>query len=336
MRNYNFKAAPLRVFGIPNFYDTFKTERMPEEVANVINSPALSKRTPGGRVCFRTNAPHFNVKITLASNRVDIGMAIFAAQSAAVIIGDRQHPYYAGLVGPSSYEELTFERKVYKKGANGDMEDVTIFLPRNEPVVDVEISVDDAYTVEEPTPYRSDVKPIVYYGSSITEGGCCTMPINAYNAIISNRLNVDYYNLGFSNSARGELEIADYINETFDMGIFVYDYDHNAPTNEHLENTHEAFFLRIREKNPSLPIIMMSRPWATYSPDDAHRAIIRKTYERAVERGDKNVYFIDGETFFKKEDAYMCLVDTVHPNDYGFVCMANTIQPVIEEIISKM
>ena len=333
MKVFNFKNPPIRVFGSPLFYKTGKLERLPEELCQIINVPALGKRCPGARVCFRTNAPSFTVKITLESNRLDIGMALFAAQSAAVLVGDRQNPHYAGLVGPTNYDTLTFEKLVYKKDANTDMEDVTIFLPRNEPVANVEITVEDEYTVEAPTPYR-DIKPIVYYGSSITEGGCCTIPINAYNAIISNRLDVDYYNLGFSSSARGELEMADYINENFDMSIFVYDYDHNAPSHKHLEDTHEAFFLRIREKNPNLPIIMMSRPWATYKEDDTRRSIIRKTYENAVARGDKNVYFIDGESFFKPEEAYMCLVDTVHPNDYGFHCMANTIQPVIEQILN--
>lgn len=332
MKICNFKDAPLRVFGSPLFHKTGKLDRLPEEVAAVINSPSLGKRNPGARVCFRTNAPSFTVKLTLGSNRVDIGMAIFGAQSAAVIIGDRKNPYYAGLVGPSSYDKLVVEKLIYKKGANGNMEDVTIFLPRNEPVVDVEISVEDGYIVEEPTPYR-DIKPILYYGSSITEGGCCTMPINAYNAIISNHLDVDYINLGLSGSCKAEDEVCEYIVNNFDMSIFVYDYDHNTPTDAHLEKTHESFFLRFREKHPNVPVIMMSRPWATYAKDDARRAIIRKTYEKAVERGDKNVYFIDGETFFKPEEAYMCLVDTVHPNDFGFHCMADRIQPVIEEIL---
>ena len=332
MKVYNFKEAPLRVFGSPLFYKTGKLERLPDEVAAVIKCPYLGKRNPGARVCFRTNAPKFTVKIELGTCEVDIGMALWSAQAASVIIGDRQSPYYAGVVHPAKYGELVFEREIYKKGANANMEDVTIFLPRNEPVVNVEIAVEDAYTVEEPTPYR-DIKPIVYYGSSITEGGCAAMPINAYNAIISNRLNVDYYNLGFSGSAQAENEVCDYITDNFDMSIFVYDYDHNAPTDKHLEETHERFFLRFREKHPDVPVIMMSRPWATYSANDARRATIRKTYENAIARGDKNVYFIDGETYFKPEEAYMCLTDTVHPNDFGFHCMADRVQPVIEKIL---
>ena len=81
---------------------------------------------------------------------------------------------------------------------------------------------------------------------------------------------------------------------------------------------------------------MMSRPCATYTPDDAHRAIIRRTYENAIARGDKNVYFIDGESYFEGEDSYRCLVDTIHPNDYGFTLMAKLIQPVIEKILSEI
>ncbi len=331
MKTYNFKNPPLKVFGVPFFEHTGEVRRLPDELCQKINTPSLGERCPGARVCFRTDASCFTVRVTLASSRLDVGMAIFAAQSAAVLIGDRKAPRYAGLVDPKDYETLCVEKAFYK---SREMEDVTVFLPRNEPIANVEIIVDEAANVEDPTPYIN-VKPIVYYGSSITEGGCCTMPINAYNAIISNRLNVDYYNLGFSNSARGELEIADYINK-LDMSIFVYDYDYNAPTAEHLEKTHEPFFKRIREKHPEVPVVILTRPSAEYKPGDARKAIIKRTYDNAVAEGDKNVYFVDGETYFKKENAYMCLVDTVHPNDFGFMCMANTIQPVIEEILAEM
>lgn len=331
MKTYHYYDAPLKVFGIPFFYETGLLRRVPDEViAEVPSLSFLGKRCPGGRLCFRTDSPSFTVKMTLETLGVDIGMSLYACQSAQILIGDRTNPRYAGLVNPANYQTKVFEKRFCKAFV---MEDITVFFPRNEIIGDIEISVEDGASVEAPAPY--DDKPIVYYGSSITEGGCCCNVFNAYNAILSGRLNMDYYNLGFSGSARGELAMADYIN-TFDMSIFVYDYDHNAPTAEHLRNTHEPFFLRIREKHPDLPVIMMSKPAETYSEDDIlRREIIRTTYEKALAAGDKNVYFIDGETFYGEKERSLCSIDCIHPNDLGFLRMADTIEPVMRRILGK-
>ena len=158
-------------------------------------------------------------------------------------------------------------------------------MPRNEIISEVKLAFPDDAHVEEPTPYRYG--PVLYYGSSITEGGCCCRMTNAYNALLSNRLDIDYYNFGFSGSAKGELIMADYIN-TIPIKAFVYDYDHNAPNAEHLSKTHEAFFLRIREKQPDLPILMMGCPDFDYVADaKKRREVIYTTYQNALARGDK-------------------------------------------------
>ena len=130
--------------------------------------------------------------------------------------------------------------------------------------------------------------------------------------------------------------MADFING-IDMGVFVYDYDHNAPNLTQLESTHEPFFKRIREAHPDLPILMMSRPKCLYEErDKARRSVIRATYERAVAAGDKRVRFLDGETFFGTVDADLCTVDGTHPNDLGFYRMATVIRPVLEELIGMV
>ena len=59
--------------------------------------------------------------------------------------------------------------------------------------------------------------------------------------MISRRLDCDYINLGFSGYARWERILAEYIGGLA-MKAFVYDYDHNAPTLEHLEKTHQPMF----------------------------------------------------------------------------------------------
>lgn len=211
------------------------------------------------------------------------------------------------------------------------MEDVTLWLVRNEELESVEITFPDDAEIEAPTPYKYG--PALYYGSSITEGGCCSSVTNSYNALLSRWLDLDYYNFGFSGNAYGELEMADYIN-TIDFNLFVYDYDHNAPSVEHLQKTHEPFFLRVREKNPDVPVLMLSRPNFDYSQSAAQRRrIIEQTYFNAIKRGDDKVYYIDGESFFGQKDRQLCTVDQIHPNDLGFYRMAKVILPVMKEIL---
>ena len=332
MKTWSFRQSPFHVFGVPFFEETGALERLPQSLAKQMESEwmlSLARRCPGARLCFRTDSKELTFRIKLESITPDIGMSIYSCQSGNVFIGPRQTARYAGLVKPSGYESTLCEG-TFKK--SGEMEDIMLFLPRNEHVEDIEILLEDGARVEAPTPYIHE-KPIVFYGSSITEGGCCSKPANCYNAFISRWLDADYYNLGFSGSARGEIAMADYIN-TIDMSVFVFDYDHNAPTVEHLQRTHEPFFRRIRERHPLLPVVMLSRPGFDFDPDAAQRrSVVRTTYEHALAAGDKNVYFIDGQTLFGDDDRAACTNDCTHPNDLGMYRMAKVIAPVIEGVL---
>ena len=333
MREYSILDKPISVHGIPFFDRDHALVRVPDDViAKVPSLEFLGRRCPGGRICFRTDSPRVGVKLVLKTLSPDIGMSIYSCQSAFVFAGERQSSRYLGLAAPRNYDT----REAYATFYKGEgMEDIIVFLPRNEIIESVNILIEDDATLSAPTPYKYS-KPILYYGSSITEGGIACNVSNGYNAIISRHLDADYINLGFSGSAKGELAMADYIN-TIDFSIFVYDYDHNAPTVEHLAATHEPFFKRIREVHPDVPVLMLTRPHAEYGEDErARREVVRATYDNAVRAGDKNVYFIDGETYFSDfDDRQLCFIDTVHPNDLGFYLMANKIEPVIRQILLK-
>ena len=126
--------------------------------------------------------------------------------------------------------------------------------------------------------------------------------------------------------------MAEYIAD-IDMSIFVYDYDYNAPTKEHLASTHEKMFMKIREKQPNVPIVMITRPRSKADENrDNRKEIIKKTYENAIKNGDENVYFLSGSDFF---DGLMheYTVDDCHPTDLGFWFMAQGILPTIKQIL---
>lgn len=332
MKIYNFRDKPFKVYGVPNFEDTKELRRFPEElISEALDGNDCGRRTPGARLSFRTDAKAFDITVTLKTLNIDIGMSLYGCQSCQVLTGSKNKFRYHGIIGPKRYDQLTFSGTVKK---NDEMEDVRIFLPRNEIIDDITLTFPDDANIEAPTPYTYE-KPVIFFGSSITEGGCSCNLFNTHSALLSNRLDFEYYNFGFSSRALGQPAIAKFI-AGFDMSAFVYDYDYNAPNGEHLKATHEPFFNIVREAHPTLPIIMISRP-APYIKEEVivNRDIIKQTYENAKAKGDTNVYFIDGSTFFADKEPHCCTIDGCHPNDYGFHLMADAIEPILKEALIK-
>ena len=212
---------------------------------------------------------------------------------------------------------------------------LTINFPTYSNVSELYIALKEGSKLGHGMKYRNK-KPVVFYGSSITQGACASRPGNIYQNVFSRRMGMDYINLGFSGSGKAEDVIVDYMAK-LEMSVFVSDYDHNAPNVEYLEKTHEKMYKKIRERNPDIPYIIMSKPdfEGTYDINVRRRNVIMRTYENALFSGDKKVYFIDGEAIFKGDYADMCTVDTVHPNDLGFALMAkafiNTFGKVMRE-----
>ena len=134
-----------------------------------------------------------------------------------------------------------------------------------------------------------------------------------------------------------DFEVGEDIAEPIPMSAFVLDYDHNAPNVEHLAKTHFPFYEIIRAKNPDVPYVMISRPDVATNPDSAieRRDVVIDSFRKARAAGDKNVYYIDGETFFLGEFENECTMDGVHPNDLGFTLMANSIGRVLTHILRK-
>ncbi len=215
------------------------------------------------------------------------------------------------------------------------MREITINFPHYNKVVDLYVGLSENAVFEEATPYKYD-KKVIFYGSSITQGGCVSRAGTAYTNILSNNLGFDFVNLGFSASARGEIIMAEYIAEQ-NPDIFVMDYDHNAPNSEHLEKTHEPFFKRFRELRPDTPVVMLSAPNIRFCNEDMEkrREIVKTTHENACKNGDMNVYFVDGKMLWGDDDWDLCAVDALHPNDLGQYRMAKCIEPLLEKILNE-
>ena len=324
---YDAGSAPFQIYGVT--YGGTCYWRMPEAVAATVSERVhtLSSHTAGGRVRFCTDSPYVAIRAVMPR----IGkMAHFAFTASAGFDLYADGIFVKTFVPPVKIVD-GFESVIHL--GEPKMRQITINFPLYSAVSSLEIGLQETANVTPAAPYRYE-KPVVFYGSSITQGGCASRPGNCYTAILSRRLDFDHINLGFSGSGRGEQEMADYI-AGLSMSVFVYDYDHNAPDIAHLQATHEKMFRTVREKNPDLPILILSRPRYRLTDVEKQRlAVIRTTCKNALAAEDTHVYFMDGPTLMATAENEGT-VDGTHPNDLGFYSMANALEPVIAGILKK-
>ena len=325
----NITSEPFRVYGL--IRECGRWTRMPDSVAEAVSPDVrtLALHTAGGRVRFRTDSNAVSVRVTTPAGAPMSHMAWCGQAGFDIYIGDGgAERYVKTLIPPITAEEGYSASAVISEDSR--MKTVTLNFPLYHAVNDVYIGLPEGSVLEAAPEYTIST-PIVFYGSSITQGGCASRPGNSYQGLVCRHFDADHINLGFSGSAKGEEAMAKYI-ASLKMSVFVYDYDHNAPVEEHLRKTHEPFFKIIRAAHPSLPVIMMSRPVYARSESELERVrIIKQTYENARLSGDRNVYFIDGAELME-----LCeqsgTVDGTHPTDLGFFSMAKRLIRELEKL----
>lgn len=324
---FNCLEPPFRVHGLMSTPEGFI--RLPSDTADKVNLKVsiLARSTAGGRVRFRTDSPQIAIR---AKMKNVARMPHFAITGTAGFDLYEGNTYRGTFVPPYDVQD-GYESTQYVYGSA--MREYTIHFPLYSEVVSLEIGLCDGSSLLPARDYRTQL-PVVFYGSSITQGGCASRPGNSYDNIISRDLDCDHVNLGFSGGALGEDAMARYI-AGLSMSALVYDYDHNAPSPEYLADTHGKMFRTIRAENPLLPVVMITRPQPNPSRDDyLRRAVVMSTYLDALKAGDENVYFVDGTMLLHQFGGDSGTVDACHPNDLGFMCMAKGIGTVLARILS--
>lgn len=329
---YDVRRAPFAVYGLYDYQNQPDFKRCPDEVARSTSDGVyyLYRNTAGGRVRFATDSRYIAIKAQMPSIARMNHMPLTGSSAFDIYVDDPESggTAFFGSFRPDYNFEGGYESK--KDFGTRKMRYVTINFPSYSHVKNLYIGLQEDARVEAGMKYR-DRLPVVYYGSSITQGGCSSRPGNAYQNVISQRTNTDFINLGFSGNGKGEDAIVDYM-ATLPMSAFVSDYDHNAPDPAHLLATHYKMYEKIRAAHPDIPYVMCSRPnfYADSQADIERRNIVMDSYRKARESGDKNVYYIDGASFFRGPYANMCTVDGCHPNDMGFALMADVIGHELE------
>lgn len=330
MKTYDVNEDLFSLYGLCREGEERDFKRLPHSLPLTFENPpvrSLYKNTSGIRVRFQTDSQRIVLKCVLPGvNKLPSMPMVGVAGFDLYADGEYCNSFRPGVNLDGDFDEIQLSDTGYASGytfRTKKMRQILIHFPLYNDVDQVFIALEEDARILPPKPYRHE-KPVVFYGNSVTQGGSASHPGNSYVNMLSRWLDADVLNLGFSAGGWGEIEMADYIGH-LEMSAFVMDYDHNAPTIEHLRKTHQPFFERIRSLQPELPIIMVSASDLYAEDTDERRQVILQTYQQARDQGDKNVYFVNGGETYKDFGRSHCLVDNCHPNDLGFWCMAQAI-----------
>ena len=291
---------------------------------------SLAQHPSGARIRFRTDS----TRLTIAAANPDT-----STMHHMTTVGQSGFDLYVdGAYRSSAWPDSTGKiRKEWVLGSDRKLREVTLYLPLYKAVTLQGITLDSDCHVEPPRAFAID-KPVVFYGSSITQGGCAENPGLSFTAILGRRLNVDFINLGFSGNGLGEPAVAAALAE-LDPSAYVLDYWGN-PSPEVFRETLPGFVNTLRQRHPTLPILVTSPFWfpaeagspEAHSQSERKRVIARDFVETRRKAGDRQIFLVDGLTMLNASQSYG-LVDGVHPNSLGFQFCADGLEPNLRRVL---
>ncbi|MCX7717799.1 MAG: SGNH/GDSL hydrolase family protein [Candidatus Sumerlaeaceae bacterium] len=204
-----------------------------------------------------------------------------------------------------------------------------LYLPLYARVTELKVAVAPGARIAPAAARPARRKPIVFYGTSITQGGCASRAGMCHPAILGRWLDREVINLGFSGSGKMEPELAELFGE-LDPALFVLETLPNM--NLELVQTRVEPFVRIlRKHRPRTPILLVENP--LLARDNPLNAALRKARENLEREGLGPLYLLpaDGQLAGKENGT----VDGVHPTDLGFLRMAECYLPVLQRILRQ-
>lgn len=339
---YNAKDERISLHGV--YFDEGEGlyMRVPDEVAlkATPNLKALVRMTAGGRVRFVTNSPFIAIKASVPAFEPMPHMSITGSHGFSIykngIFQERSSPKFSDFLGKTDdpyNNRVIYSEKKPLIDKSGDMALIEIYFPLYGGVCDLYVGLAPGSAIEKAPPYKYS-KPLVFYGSSITQGACVTRPGNDYISIIARRLDADYINLGFSGSGNAESAMIEYI-KGLDAGLFAFDYNYYSHRTDRVLPPHYEIYKEIREANPEIPILIYDKPACDYEPDEYRASTILETYDRAISEGDERIGYLPAEAMLGPDERDFAMVDRSHPNDFGAMRIADNLYPIVKKLLAN-
>ena len=305
------------------------TEKIPEFVRQ------LSLCTSGGQLRFRSDSR----RIVLRVRKMDFTKSATAETKQKdfdLYIGPRGKEEFWAAV--SSGGKMEYTAGIFKTERR-EMREFLLNFPLYSGIEELWIGLEKDAEILSPSAPRSS-RPVVIYGTSITQGGFASRPGLMFTNILSRRLQRPFLNFGFSGNGKNEPEVAELLTQVKDPAMFIIDSQGNSVSPELIRRNVPAFIRVVRNAYPKIPIVILSMiktgpKYRAESSTHAWKKVFHRIYEQTKASGDRNIYFIDGSKFWPRNCWSDCTDDSVHPNDLGFHLIANALERPLKRLLGK-
>lgn len=288
----------------------------------------------GLAIAFRTNSNNIYAHWKTGTVNKAVNMSMILQNGLDLYIKENGCWTFAGVGKP------TLDTEHYSPLVNSmadGIKECLLYLPMFNSVDELEIGIDTGAIIEVmENPFRNKIGVM---GSSIIHGASASRPGMAFPARLERLLEVECCNLGFNGQCKLD-EFYSQIVVDSKIDALIVDAFSN-PSAKQIRERLRPFVDNIRKIYPNMPIIFLQtvvRETAHFNEEiAAHESrkyiVARQEFNRMVEDGYENIYFIDPGMFIG--DKHEGTIDGVHPNDLGFNSMLEYLYPRLRTILMK-
>lgn len=338
LRYYN--GFLFRVTG--KFHQEKNFNRLPSKYENIVRPVVwkLSRNSSGISILFATNSPVIAAKWKLMNypNRANMTQIWTSGLDLYCMVnGDWEYVNSAVPTGLTNEKTLISDMDTTYK-------EFLLNLPLYDGVENIEIGIKNSFSISTPNKTFSRVnKPIVFYGTSITQGASASRPGMAYPSILSRRLFIETINLGFSGNGKFESSVGQALCE-IDASLYVIDCTPNSHPDVIKDNALNLL-LQIRKCKPEVPVLLVEsivREYAYFKKSDestfgslkyitAQNEVLKNSYKKAKDMGIEGLYYLESDGLIGYD--HEGTSDGTHLTDLGFFRIANKLETKIIEIL---
>lgn len=335
---HDVKAGGLEGRAFGDMERKHEFDRLPASAEGKVTKEVwgLGQDSSGMLLRFKTDAAAIWADYTLRDAKLaQPNLTAIGASGLDLYARDPQGKWrWVGVTKPTTREV----RQEIVARMTAEPREYMLYLPLYNGVENLQIGLPPGAKFEAVAPSKD--KPIVFYGTSITQGASASRPGMTHTSILGRRLDRPVINLGFSGNGRMDAAVGDLLVK-IDAAVYVIDCLPNMGA-AMVRQRCIPLVKQLRAAKPEVPIILVEdrrntnswiQPERNRHHEENHKAL-RECMDALTAEKVPGLFYLPGDDLLGDDSE--AATDGSHPSDLGFVRQADRFEPVLRScLLSK-